>query len=312
MSEVFGARCLTMLSDEATVTVLTHLRKRPLSAVGLQAQAPGLSYRVALWRLRRLVGLGLADVADRQGYSHRSARDVPHTLLASGHPIQTVIDHAAKCEEEWPHKRKPYELPGARALAVSGDRHSREITRALAHGRLRVSDLEALLPETSHPTLERRLRERQALGLIHAEHEGRETWHSLTDLARRSMSVMIFAARWEWHHGENDKALTASDLAGLVHRLAPLARLPGTVDGICLLYEDWHASLQRDVYLSAHGGKLTPFILRPLEQPDASARGDPGAWLDALATGELRRIRVTGDQQLPAAILASLHRELPA
>ena len=32
--EVFGARCLDLLSDAAIVTVLGHLREQPMSAVG--------------------------------------------------------------------------------------------------------------------------------------------------------------------------------------------------------------------------------------------------------------------------------------
>jgi hypothetical protein len=58
------------------------------------------------------------------------------------------------------------------------------------------------------------------------------------------------AARWEWVFDERDKGLLASDLAGLIHQLAPLARVSEDMNGICKLHEVWHTTRQSDVYLA--------------------------------------------------------------
>src|SRR6202034_482187 len=112
------------------------------------------------------------------------------------------------------------------------------------HERLRVRDLEALIHEISHGTLERRLRDREAQGLIKSQREGREAWHSLTDSAPLQGAIAMYAGRWEWIFGDTDKGLLASDLAGVIHQLAPLVRLPDQLNGICRMREDWHTTLQ--------------------------------------------------------------------
>jgi DNA-binding HxlR family transcriptional regulator len=309
--EVFGASCLDLLADEATVIVLAHLRTRAMSAIEIGEATPGLSNRVLLSRLDRLASHGLVGIAD-QRQREGGLRRVSHHLLASGQAILTVVDAAAGCEAQWPQRPRPFAPLGTEALAVAADRQSRAIARALASGRLRLRELETLLPEIAHGTLERRLRERGALGLLSSEREGREAWHSLTDIARRLARVALHAARWEWTFGKLDAGSRASDLAGLIHQLAPLARLPKGVNGICLLREDWHATLQSDIYLAARGGRLAPFVTVPLERPDATAQGTPEQWAQALVTDEPAGITCTGSRALLRSVIAGLGRELSA
>jgi DNA-binding HxlR family transcriptional regulator len=217
---------------------------------------------------------------------------------------------AVDCEAEWPIEPKPSWLRGSDALAVTADRPSIAIARALAYEGLRLSDLQLRLPDVSHGTLERRLRERAAQGLINSDRVGREARHSLTDLARRLATVALHAARWEWGFGDRDKGVLASDLAGLIYQIGPLIRLPEQLSGLCLLHEDWHTTLQSDVYLVVGAGRLTALPVPPRELPDCSGHGTPQQWVQALATGDSTNVLSTGDQVLLEAVIAGLHHQL--
>ncbi len=306
--EVFGTRCLDILSDEATLAILLHLREEPSSANQIEASVDGIGYRVALSRLRLLLLRELVDlVDDADGHHHRR---VPHRLTTSGRAILTVVDVAAHCEAEWPRPPESFGPPGSTALGVSADPACRAIARALAHDRLRAGDLERLLPDISHGTLLRRLRYCTALGLLSTEKEGRSAWLSLTDPARRLASLAMSAACWEWVFDDRDKGLLASDLAGLIYQLTALASISEDMNGIVKLHEDWHTTLQSDVYLAVGGGRLTPFVVGPLGPWDAVASGTPQQWSEALINGDSTGITSTGDRALLEAVIAGLNPEL--
>jgi DNA-binding HxlR family transcriptional regulator len=306
--EVFGTRCLDVLSDEATLAILLHLRDEPLTASQVEASVDGIGYRVALARLRLLLLNGLVDlVVDGDGHQQRR---VPHRLTGSGSAILTVVDTAAECEAAWPRPPESFGPPGSTALGVSADPACRAIARALAHDRLRAGDLERLLPDISHGTLLRRLRYCTALGLLETEKEGRSAWLSLSDAARRLASLAMSAARWEWMFDDRDKGLMASDLAGLIYQLAPLARVPEDMNGIVKLHEDWPVTLQSDIYLAVGSGRLTPFVVGPLGPWDTVASGTPQQWSEALISGDPGGITSTGNRALLDAVIAGLTPEL--
>jgi DNA-binding HxlR family transcriptional regulator len=305
--EVFGSRCLDVLSDEATLAILLHLRDGPSSASQIEVSVDGIGYRVALARLRRLLLRGLVDLVNADGHQQRR---VPHRLTTSGHAILTVVDVAADCEAEWSPPPESFGPPGSTALGVSADSACRAIARALAHDRLRAGDLERLLPEISHGTLLRRLRYCTALGLLITEKEGRSAWLGLTDASRRLARLAMSAACWEWVFDDRDKGLMASDLAGLIYQLAPLARVSEHLNGIVKLHEDWPITLQSDIYLAVGGGRLTPFVVSPLGPWDTVASASPQQWFEALISGVPAGITSTGDRALLEAVTAGLNPEL--
>jgi DNA-binding HxlR family transcriptional regulator len=305
--DVLGTHCLNLLSDEATVCVLVCLRGQAISAAEIQEANPGLGYGVVRSRLRKLVQCGLVEQPDhgrpRSGGAHRAS------LTPAGLAIQTVIDAAAACEADWIIRTDSFGPPGIKVLQFASDRRFKAIARLLAHGSLRAHDLGNRIPGVSHGTLERRLRHGRDAGLILASKEGREAWHTLTDSGRRMASVALYAARWEWTFGECDKGLLASDLAGVIHQLAPLTRIPKEINGICLLREEWHTTLRSEIYLAAGRGRLTGLVLSPLEQ-DMVARGTPKLWAQALVTGKPAGITTTGDETLLAAVIDGFSREI--
>ena len=306
--EVFGTRCFDILSDEATLAILLHLREEPSSASEIEASVDGIGYRVALARLHLLLLRGLVELV--VGADGHQQRRVPHRLTASGCAILTVVDAAADGEGGWPRTPASFGPPGSTALGVAADPACRAIARVLAHDRLRARDLERLLPDISHGTLLRRLRYCTALGLLSTEKEGRSAWLSLSDGARRMASLAMSAACWEWVFDDRDTEVLASDLAGLIYQLAPLAHVQQDLNGICKLHEDWHTTLQSDVYLAVGGGRLTPFVVGPLGPWDAVASGTPQQWCEALINGDSAGIASTGDRALLEAVIAGLNPEL--
>src|ERR1700693_919637 len=108
--EVFGTRCLDVLSDEATLAILLHLRGEASNASQIEASVDGIGYRVALARLRLLLLRGLVDLVDADGHHQRR---VPHRLTTAGRAILTVVDVAAACEAGWPQPRGAFGPPGA-------------------------------------------------------------------------------------------------------------------------------------------------------------------------------------------------------
>ena len=308
--EVFGTRCLDVLSDEATLAILLHLCREASSPSQIEASIDGIGYRVALARLRLLRSRGLVDPVD--GADGHRRRRVPNRLTAAGRALLTVVDAAADCEAGRPRPPGTFGPPGSIALGVAADPVCRAIARSLAHDRLSASDLEMLLPDISHGTLSRRLRHCTAIGLLEAEQQARGASLGLTDAARRLARVALAAARWEWVFDERDKRLLASDLAGLIHQVAPLVRVAEDMQGICKLHEAWHTTLQSDVYLAVGGGRLTPFVVAPLGPWDVVASGDPRQWWEAIVAGDLSGIDSTGSHALLEGVIAGLNRELRA
>jgi DNA-binding HxlR family transcriptional regulator len=296
--ELLGSQCLQLLGNAATVTALEHLRHGPASTREITAAAPGIGYRTLMSRVQLLAEHGLVETG-------RELR-----LLTPGHAALSVIDVAASCEAEWPSQGDRFNPAGTEALALAGDGPWQAIARVLAHERARVRDLEGLLPRLTHSTLERRIHAARDLGLIVSERDGRDVWHSLSRSARRLAALGLYAARWEWKFGRRDKGQVASDLAGILHQIAPLAQVSYDMKGVCALREDWHTTIERDVYLAVADGRASPYAVAPPTPPDVSAHGTPQQWIQALVTGDSAGLTCTGDSELLTAVVSALHDEV--
>jgi DNA-binding HxlR family transcriptional regulator len=303
--EVIGTRCLELLSDEVILAILLCLRNGAMTATELAARGQGLSYKVVLAHLQELLSLGLVTVVPGSRVSGQHARGNLHALLPPGQDLLTVTDAAADCQNAWPPSAKVTGPPGLAALAAVADGASRAIARALAQKPLRTSDLEKLLPAISHGTLVQRLRDSAELGLLDRQRQGRAIWYGLADDARRLATIALHAALWECLHRDSERL--ASDLAGFVYQIAPLARLPEEISGTCVLHEDWGSALQRDIYLAAAGGQLAVHFVPHVGPSDVDAHGTPQGWARAIITGDTHEIASTGDRELLTAAISGLN-----
>jgi DNA-binding HxlR family transcriptional regulator len=310
--EVFGTHCLEVLSNEVTLAILLCLRARAMTPTEMAEASQRLGYRIVLARLQALLRLELVLLLDsprQRGVSgHR--RGGLHGLSASGLAILDVVNVAAECEQAWPRRPTSFGPPGAVALGVVADHPFQAIARALASKPLRASELERLLPEISHGTLLQRLHDYAELGLFTREEQGRAIWYSLTDAARRLATVTLHAALWELLYGERERDRLAGDLAGFVYQVAPLVRLPTAVSGSCVLHDDWHTVLQRDIYLGAGAGQLAVHFVPPVGPIDSDAHASPQQWSRAIIEGNPSGIYTAGDRGLLEATICGLHGTL--
>jgi DNA-binding HxlR family transcriptional regulator len=305
---MFGTRCLELLDDKPSRAVIERLRLRPESPAEMEVALQGVSYRVLVARVRDLVHRGVIEPA-REPSQEECAHGTRYQLTEAGRAILPVISTAVRCQQKWPVRQNSYGPQGAAAISLAGDVALRIAARALAHEPMRVGELAALLPEARRSTLKRRLAEAAALGVLASRKEGRAVWYDLNDEARCLSLLVLKAAAWEWGFGEVKRELLSSDIAGLIHQIAPLARLPKDVNGVCLLHEDWHRTLQSDVYVVARAGRLTTPLVA-LGHRDAEASGSPDQWARALIANDPSAIVAGGDRQLVAMIIEALHATL--
>jgi DNA-binding HxlR family transcriptional regulator len=260
--------------------------------------------------VREVMHRGVIEPADEYSQD-ANARGRRYQLTEAGRAILPVADTAVRCQDKWPVQPSSYGAPGAAALSLAGDVALRAAALALAHDRMRVSELAVLLPEVSRTTLKRRLRDAADLSVFESTQEGRGVWYGLTDAARCLSVLVLRAAGWEWGYGERNRELLTSDIAGLIYQIAPLARLPESVNGVCVLHEDWHSTLQSDVYVVARDGRLVALPVG-VGHRDAEAAGSPDGWVRALIANDPSAIAASGDRELVAAIVAGLHDALEA
>jgi hypothetical protein len=84
------------------------------------------------------------------------------------------------------------------------------------------------------------------------------------------------------------------------------------VNGICKLHEEWHTTLQSDIYPAVDSGRLTPFVVGPLGPWDTVASGSPQQWSEALISVNPAGITSTGNRALLEAVTTGLNPELRA
>jgi DNA-binding HxlR family transcriptional regulator len=302
--ETFGVQWLGLVGDEIKAAVLVSLRKRPAAAAELAQQLSGVAYDAARRRLRALEAGSFVepDIPDEETSSNGSAGGV-RRLTDRGLALASVRDVAAEWEAKFAPWTPATRTLGAEAARIAADVPTRAIGRALAHGALRVSELEPQLTDLSHAALISRLGELAERGLLIREAQGREVSYTLAEAGRRLVGVMVSAAWAEGAHVDLDTR--GSDLAGAMHQLAPLARVSG-VSGVCAIREHWHTTVQEDVYLSAGGGRLTALAVGPVGQPAARAEGNPVQWGMALIGDYAQALTIEGDGELAKAIVESI------
>ncbi len=176
----------------------------------------------------------------------------------------------------------------------------------LADGPLCTADLDGRTPGLGRSALRRRLRELVLAGLLERrELGGAPPLYELTDGARHLALVAMLAGRWEWQWSPREQRTPGRDLDELLHVLAPVARIPEPMAGVCRLHLDSGGRDEPDIYLAAQAGNVLALAGAPEAAPEAVGHATPAAWCDAL----LRRegpIAMSGDRTLLAAVIAAL------
>jgi DNA-binding HxlR family transcriptional regulator len=292
---------LQLLADDWAVALMRELEAGPLRPLELQERLPGLSRSGSMRRLRELSLHGVVAREQRSG-------SPPHVQYALTDRARELLE-IAELAERWERGPSRVSDPpaGTVALSLVADGRCRAIVRALADGPLSYGELGRRLPGLSHAALARRLRQLALGGVLIAPREPRrEVRYELTPSGRRLALVVVLSVRWQWHWARPADPGPSSDLGGLVHLIAPLARTPPRIAGICALHVDAPVPHALGVHVAVGSGRISALALAPLDPADAQGRARPPAWCDALAHGDPTPIAIDGDRALLTAVVGAL------
>jgi DNA-binding HxlR family transcriptional regulator len=314
--EQLGLRALKLLAQGSMVAVLRGLADGALRPAELEQRLPDAGHSVVMRRLRHLLDSHLVTYERRPGLPpHARNAGIPHearySLTDPGRMLLKVADEAARWELTWCSKDERRGSAGGLAIKLTADHHMRKITLLLADGPLSTTDLDGQAADLGRSALRRRLRELVLAGLLEQREPGRVPRYELTTSARHLALVAMLAGRWEWQCSRPQHSVPGNDLNELLHMLAPVARIPEPMAGICQLHFDARGTDRHDIYLAARAGGVLALAGTPASPPEAVGHASPGAFCDALLLRE-GRISVSGDQALLAAVIRALSTALLA
>jgi DNA-binding HxlR family transcriptional regulator len=190
-----------------------------------------------------------------------------------------------------------------------------KILRAIAARPLSLTDLSRLISSLNYPSLERRVSALRLCGLIEVRPcEGRSTPYGPSPWLRRACGPLMAAAQWERQHAATEVAGDRFDFEAAFLITAPTISISSEVGGLCRLgVESRSASGEitwAGVQLRVVEGEVLSCVVRAEGEADAFASGSPSAWVDALMSGRLDDIYLSGDRQLVMEIVEALHSGL--
>lgn len=311
-----GVPVLKLLAEEWMVAVLRGLADGALRPAELEHALSGAGHSVVMRRLRHLLDCELVTYDHRPGVPpHANNAGTPHEahykLTDAGRMLLEVTAEANRWEQTWCSQDERREPAGTLAIKLTADEHTRKIGLLLADGPLSTKDLDRHAPDLCRSALRRRLRELVLTGLLERRKRGRNSLYEMTAQARHLAHVATLAGRWEWEWSRPEHPVPGRDLSKLLHMLAPVARIPEWIAGICQLHLDARGADDPDIYLAARAGNVLALSGAPAALPEAVGHATPEVWCDALLLHE-RPIAISGDQALMAAVIAALSTALLA
>ncbi len=310
-----GDATLALLADECMLAILNVLSDGPASAREIEERAPGISHQTASRCLRALArGRFASAVREAHGGSPEDGRRgrprARYELSELGRGLLLDVVRAAVDRERAWRPPPPRGTPGLWVLKLACDQHARALARELADAPLTPAELEVRLPHLASSTFKARLKTMRDYGvLVRDRHDG-ETRYALPQDARRLAIIVLLAGRCEWRRaGPQDRTL-GGDMPGLLHVLAPLARVPRGVTGSCCWRVDAPGAPALDIHLTAAAGRVAALGSSPLTGPDAAGHAVLEVWGEALLSGDPSEIATTGDQALFRAVFGALSAAL--
>jgi DNA-binding HxlR family transcriptional regulator len=311
-----GARALKLLAEESMVAVLRGLADGALRPAELEHDLPDVGHSLVMRRLRHLLDSELATYEHQPGLPpHAHDAGIPHeahySLTDAGRMLLDVAAEADRWKQTWCSQDERRDPAGTLAIKLTADYHSRKITLLLADGPLCTEDLDQRAPDLGRSALRRRLGDLVLAGLLKCDKRGRVSLYELTAGARHLALVAMLAGRWEWQWSRPEHPAPGRDLHKLLHMLAPVARIPEPIAGICQLHLDVRGADDPDIYLAARAGHILALADVPAAPPEAVGHATPEALCDALLLRE-RPITISGNEALLSAVIGALSAALVA
>jgi DNA-binding HxlR family transcriptional regulator len=296
-----GERALKLLADERVVALLQEVAGGPLRPVEIERRLPGIGHAALIERLGRLSREQPA-LYERLGGRGRAVR---YGLSQAGRELAQIVVEAGRQERR--HREGVGVPPGVRALKLVAHECNRAIGRTLAYVPLTLTDLERSLPRVAHTSLMRHLHQLcdgGAVGVRHSHESGR-TAYELTAQGRRLALLVVLASRWEGRWASEGDGMQSSDIHGLVHVIAPLARIAPGIAGICRLHVLAPPG-EPTVDLAVGSSRISSLALSPLVPLDAYGCAGASTWAQALLSRDPTAIAMEGDRVLLSEVVVAL------
>lgn len=309
-----GSRVLSLFANPLTARILRAHRDGPLRLSALHKQigwSPHTTLRAAVGNLCEVGAL-------QKGAGSNARPSAPTSLTPAGEEMIEVADAI----ERWlaaapagPISPNSDEAKGA-IKALAGGWNS-TLMRALANRPFTLTGLDRMIPEVSYPSLERRLARMRATGQIEAvEAEDRGTPYIVTEWSRRAVGPLCVAGRCERRHLADATApITEVEVEASFMLTVPLARLPQTANGACMLAVQTEGESSQEpgrdlagVTVQIKQGEIIGCASRINQAPPTWALGTAENWLDVVIDGKLAELRFGGARpQLAADLLNGIH-----
>jgi DNA-binding HxlR family transcriptional regulator len=309
-----GARVLNLLASPLNVRIVQahadgHLR---LAELHERTEWPAqTTLRAAVGTLREFGVFEQREVS-------RMPYGIATELTDAGRELLFVIDVVDRWLDRGPQGPIPIDSDAAKAAikALAGG-WSSTMVRQLASEPASLTDLDRRISDMSYPSLERRLaRMRSTKQVEPAPSEGRGQPFEVTDWLRHSIAPLCASARCERRFmREESPPITAIEIEAAFLLSAPLALLPESADGSCLLSvpadreagDNGSPSLA-GVSVEVERGKLIRCVPQLEPGTPTWALGSPSTWLNAIIEGKLEHLRLSGARpQLAADLIHGIH-----
>ena len=308
-----GGKALTLLGGRRNFLILHALADGPRGQLELRRAAGFPAQSTLRGHLKTLEETGAIVKRRRDGFPGA----LEHELTEAGDELLVVAEHLRRWLADAP--RGPIEPGGdAARAAVKGlvDGWLARMLAPLADRALSLTELDRQLTTISYPTIERRLEAmRLAEQVEERERSAGGTPYALAPWLRRGLMPLAVAARWEHRHRiEGTDPVTRLEIEAALKISAPLLSLLPSSSGLCQVAvrvpADSRSRRRVLGFIELRDGGVSLVAPYPQRKPDAWISGTADAWFDAVIEGDERKLRKSGDPQLPSRLLTAVRTAL--
>jgi DNA-binding HxlR family transcriptional regulator len=173
-------------------------------------------------------------------------------------------------------------------------------------------ELDAEIEGADSAAIAQQLDAMQAVGL--AALEGEEDRYAVTDWLRAGIAPLAAGARFEHRYAAPETPSIADlDVEAGFRLTLPLLEMPEQMNGTCRLVVDLPIKgevVPAGVTVGIERSRVVSISTQLRESADASLKGTPSAWLDAVIGRITGRLLPDGDEALARAIVEGMHDAL--
>jgi DNA-binding HxlR family transcriptional regulator len=307
------ADILRLLSAGATGAILMALGEGPLRTKNLTEAVPGYAPRTIYRYAGKLAELEVIEREEEPGVPSK----VVHTLTdPCGSELYTLVNRFADASlTRLPDGRIDAHAWGA--LGLLGELWETGMVEELACEARSPTELSRGAHGLSYHQVNRRAGLFKTGGLLDEwEGPGRRRCYALTEKTRRKMGLVAGIARWRHHHvvAEDEEGMTPEEMATALRAALPLVKLPkhrGKCLTLHVLREEEEAGGEGEcVWAEVEADGTVHSCAEPTPKTDGWGRGKVEAWIPVALDGKVKKILVSGDEDLVGDCLDGLYEAL--